>query len=173
MRIPTKPVLLVIYTILTYVTLKIGVLIAATIPSLVVQNEFLQQTVLNTTFRFPENSSSTTHVYFLIVNALLHVYALTQLWRARKIVLHISHFNAIYYDQSKEIKAVANGLLGFAKIHYILLMCFGVFFYMDIAIFIKALPAYLFVYVISKLLLLFSYVTQHAELLQQEQELTV
>ena len=125
---------------------------------------------------FPDaNNSAPNYVnyIFLVLLIILHAFLIKILLLARKSITKIYSGEIIYDNQSTDFKTIGGGLIIFAKLKYTLLMITGVFFYVDITIFIDALPQFLLFYLLGKILLIISLIVSKGELLKNENDLTV
>lgn len=118
-------------------------------------------------------SPSYIGIIFIYIYMLLHLYLISKLILARKIVTKICSGEIIYQNQAFDLKKVGDGFISFGKIKYSLLMITGVLFYNDITIFIDALPQFLLFYILGKLILIIAIICSKSEILQQENDLTV
>lgn len=110
---------------------------------------------------------------FTITYTALIVYGMTGIIRLYKCLLKIEKGQMFYNEQGVQFRKVGATIIIFAKLKYVLFCFTGIMSYLDISTFFKQIPAFLTLYLIGKLILIMSYITEKGEFIQEENELTI
>lgn len=118
-------------------------------------------------------SDKTEAAAFCIVYALLIVYLIYGIIRFYRCITKIENGKMFYTTQGEEFRKAANNIIGFAKLKYLLFCGVGMLYFFDLEILFRQLPSFIAIYLLGKLILLMSYMTQTGEFVKQENELTI
>lgn len=108
----------------------------------------------------------------LILFCLLNIYLIIKLLKANLLLRDYRVGNLLNSKQTKKIKSIGSGLIIYATSWYTLHMI-SYFFYVDINTFFTALPQFIVFYILGKLMLFISAVTEEGSTYKQENELTI
>ena len=125
---------------------------------------------------FPKRSfeySLTGQIIFYVINALLFLYLTYGLRTAPKLISETSEENLFYQHQAIEIRKISSAIIVYAKIKFLLILCVGAFFLMAPFNVLGFIPSFLILYILGKILILFSKIVEKGELIKQENELTI
>ncbi len=110
---------------------------------------------------------------FCVAYALLIVYLIYGIIRFYRCITKIENGKMFYTKQGEEFRKAGIAIIGFAKLKYFLFCGFGMLYFFDSGILFRQLPSFLAIYLLGKLILLMSYMTQKGEFVKQENELTI
>ena len=125
---------------------------------------------------FPKRSfeySLTGQIIFYAINALLFLYLAYGLRTAPKLISETSEENLFYQHQAIEIRKISSAIIVYAKLKFLQILCVGAFFLMAPFNIIGFIPSFLILYILGKVLILFSKIVEKGELIKQENELTI
>ncbi|UAB85521.1 DUF2975 domain-containing protein [Zunongwangia sp. SCSIO 43204] len=125
---------------------------------------------------FPKRSfeySLTGQIIFYAINALLFLYLTYGLRTAPKLISETSEENLFYQHQAIEIRKISIAIIVYAKIKFLLILCVDAFFLMAPFNVLGFIPSFLILYILGKILILFSKIVEKGELIKQENELTI
>ena len=110
---------------------------------------------------------------FTLLYGILLIYGITAVIRFYKCLLKIEKGNMFYEEQGTQLRKTGATIIIFAKLQYLLFCTMGGMFYFDLTQFFKQLPEFLALYLIGKLILLYSYMAEKGEFIREENDLTV
>jgi len=110
---------------------------------------------------------------FLALVITLNIYLIISLFKANVLLKNYRVGTLLSLQQTKKIKSIGSRLIIYAKSWYTLHMIIGYFFYVDINAFFYALPQFLVFYILGKLMLFISAVTEEGTTYKQENDLTI
>lgn len=110
---------------------------------------------------------------FLAIYSCLLIYLLRAIYIFKKTLRSIIVNEAFQKNQSDGFRAVASGIIIFAKLRYLLFVSVGPIFFMDIFVFFTEIIPYITLYILGKFLHVIADMTKKGEILLEENELTV
>lgn len=112
-------------------------------------------------------------VVFVALHVALIVYLIITLVKLYKSFVLFEKDYVFYNNQSEDLKKIGAGIIIFAKGRYLLFSAMGAVVYFDLTIFFTQLIPFLSLYLIGKLFLVLSFVSQKGEVIKEENDLTV
>lgn len=112
-------------------------------------------------------------IVFIVLNIGLIAYLIWSMVRLYRCFLKFEKGNVFYTKQAAEFRAIGAGIIIFAKSRYLLFCTMGAVVYFDLSVFYKQLIPFLAIYLIGKIFLVLSYVSETGEVLKEEHDLTV
>lgn len=110
---------------------------------------------------------------FMIGSGILYCWFGFRLIAALGILNDAIKERMFHNKQADELKRIAATVIAFAKLKFILIMLCGVFFLMAPFNVLGFIPVYLCLYLLGKILLVFSFFLKNGQVIKQENEMTI
>ncbi|WP_442846908.1 hypothetical protein [Leeuwenhoekiella sp. H156] len=110
---------------------------------------------------------------FLLLIIVLNIFLIFRLRLASRIVRRYQVGKLLTLGQSKDLEKVGKGFDYYSFLWYATHLIFGAFFFSDLTSFYKTLPYALVFFLLGKVILILSTISAKAEVLKEENDLTV
>ena len=131
--------------------------------------------ILKSDFFSKSNDTPTIWIatVFLLLVILLNIFLIFRLRLASLIIRRYQVGKLLTSGQSKDLEKVGRGFDYYSFLWYATHLIFGVFFFNDLTAFYKTLPYALVFFLLGKVILILSTISAKAEILKEENDLTV
>ena len=149
-------------------------LIFANTVALLSQDDLLIEMIKGDYFLKSSNTPSVwVGALFIILITFLNIFLIFRLRLASQIIRKYQVGKILILGQSKSLKKVGSGFDYYSFLWYATHLIFGVFFFNDLTAFYKTLPYSLVFFLLGKVILILSTISAKAEVLKEENDLTV
>ena len=157
-----------------YFVIKTGSLLILAISGLASGDEVLIDILKNDFF---SKSNDTPSIWiatvFLLMVIVLNIFLIFRLRLASQIIRRYQVGKLLSFGQSKDLEKVGKGFDFYSFLWYATHLIFGAFFFNDLTSFYKTLPYALVFFLLGKVILILSTISARAEVLKEENDLTV